>query len=124
MPDYVITREDFLYRRFPIIDKPNYAVFWKMDNGRKVPSSAAFKTKANEKGLSVNIAALTTPESTIGNVKKFGAAEISASTPIDLGYHCQHDAQPGNNAHALIVGNTNPIAKKLSKSITQIFQFD
>lgn len=56
MPNYSITDADFLYRRFSILDEPNYAVFWKLDNGRKIPSSAAFKTKPNEDGLSVNIA--------------------------------------------------------------------
>lgn len=123
MPDYSITNTDFLYRRFTISDEPNYAVFWKLDNGRKVPSSAAFKTKPNENGLSVNIAALTTPEITAGNIVEFSVAEISATTPISLGYECQYNPQPENNAHALIVGDTKPIAKKLSKAITQVFQF-
>ncbi len=123
MPNYSITNADFLYRRFSILDEPNYAVFWKLDNGRKIPSSAAFKTKPNEDGLSVNIAALTTPEATVGNAEEFGVAEISASTPIGLGYECKHNPQPDNNSHALIVGDTKPIAKKLSKAITQVFQF-
>lgn len=123
MPNYSITDADFLYRRFSILDEPNYAVFWKLDNGRKIPSSAAFKTKPNEDGLSVNIAALTTPEATVGDAKEFGVAEISASTPIGLGYECEHDPKPDNDAHALIVGDTKPIAKKLSKAIIQVFQF-
>ena len=123
MPNYSITNVDFLYRRFSILDDPNYAVFWKLENGRKIPSSAAFKTKPNEDGLSVNIAALTTPEITVVNEKEFGVAEFSASTPIDLGYECEHNPQPDNNSHALIVGDTNQIAKKLSKAITQVFQF-
>lgn len=121
--NYTITKTDFLYRRFPIIDEPNFAVFWKIDNGRKIPSSAAFKTKSNEDGLSVNIANLTTLQTTVGNATEFGVAEISASTPIDLGYECTHNPQPGNNAHALIVGDTKPIAKKLSKAVIQVFQF-
>ena len=124
MPNYTITNADFLYRRFSILDEPNYAVFWKLDNGRKIPSSAAFKTKPNEDGLSVNIAALTTPEATVGNAEEFGVAEISAATPIGLGYDCIHNPQPENDAHALIVGDTKPIAKKLSKAITQVFNFE
>lgn len=123
MPNYSITGADFLYRRFSILDEPNYAVFWKLENGKKIPSSAAFKTKSNEDGLSINIAALTTPEATVGNAKAFGVAEISASTPISLGYDCTHNPQPENFAHALIVGDTKPIAKKLAKAITQVFQF-
>ncbi len=121
MPNYSITNADFLYRRFSILNEPNYAVFWKLENGRKIPSSAAFKTKQNEDGLSVNIAALTTPEATLENDFEFAVAEISASTPIDLGYECKHNPKPNNNAHALIVGDTKPIAKKLSRSIKQVF---
>jgi hypothetical protein len=30
---------------------------------------------------------------------------------------------PDNNAHVLIVGDTKPIAKKLSKAITRVFDF-
>jgi len=123
MPDYSITNSDFLYRRFSILEEPNYAVFWKLENGKKIPSSAAFKTKPNENGLSVDIATLTTPETTVGNSNEFGVAEFSAETPINLGYVCIHDPMPDNNAHALIVGDTKPIAKKLSKAITRVFDF-
>lgn len=123
MPDYSITNTDFLYRRFSILDEPNYAVFWKLENGKKIPSSAAFKTKPNENGLSVDIAALTTPEITVGNSNEFGVAEISAETPINLGYICKHDPMPDNQAHALIVGDTKTIAKKLSKAVTRVFNF-
>jgi len=123
MPNYLITNVDFLYRRFPILDEPKYALFWKLDNGKKIPSSATFKTKPNEDGLSVNIAALTSPKETVGNAKEFGVAEISASIPINLGYQCKHDPKHDNNSHALIIGDTNPIAKKLSKAVTQVFQF-
>lgn len=123
MPDYSITNSDFLYRRFSILEEPNYAVFWKLENGKKIPSSAAFKTKPNENGLSVDIATLTTPETTVGNSNEFGVAEISAETPINLGYVCIHDPMSDNNAHALILGDTKPIAKKLSKAITRVFDF-
>lgn len=123
MPDYIITEIDFLYRRFSILDQPNYAVFWKLENGRKIPSSAAFKTKPNEDGLSVNIASLTTPQKTVEISTDFGVAEISASTPINLGYQCIQNIKPDNDAHALIVGDTNPIAKKLSRAVTQVFVF-
>lgn len=123
MPNYSITDTDFLYRRFSISEEPNYTVFWKLVNGRKTPSSAAFKTKPNEDGLSVNIAALTTPKATVGDLERFGVAEILALTPISLGYLCEHNPQPDNNAHALIIGDTKPIAKKLSKAITNVFQF-
>jgi hypothetical protein len=119
MPDYIITSHDNLYRRVPR-NNPNY---WKEINGIKIPSSFAFKTKTEEDGLSVNIATLTTPVATVGNINEFGVAEISASTPIGLGFECKHDPQPENDAHALIVGNTNPIAKKLSNAVTQVILF-
>ncbi len=123
MANYEITDLDFLYRRFYILDEPKYTGFWKLENGRKIPSSAAFKTKPNENGLSVNIAALTTPEKTVGDALSFGVAEISASIPLSLGFECVHDIQPDNEAHALILGDTKSIAKKLSKAVTQVFQF-
>ncbi len=108
MSDYIITVEDYLYRRVPK-NNPNY---WKEINGDKIPSSFAFKTKPNEDGLSVNIAALTTLKATVGNAKEVGIAEISAATPIGLGYQCKQDKQPDNDAHALIIGNTNPIGQR------------
>lgn len=123
MFEYTITNKDFLFRRFSIIDEPKYEGFWKLKNGIKIPSSAAFKTKPNEDGLSVDIAALTTLELASLYPEKFGVAEFSASIPIDLRYECKHKPSPKNKAHAIIVGNTNPIAKKLSLSITQVFQF-
>src|SRR4051812_33572669 len=96
---YVITDEDSLYRRFPIVEEPKYLSFWKWVDGKKVPSSAAFKTKPNENGLSVDIAALTTPEKTKGDSILFGVAEVPSATPIHLGYTCKQDKQPGNDAH-------------------------
>lgn len=123
MPNYAITSEDHLYRRFSILDEPNYAVFWKFDNGRKIPTSAAFKTKPKEDGLSVNIAALTTLEDTITNYPNDAVAEFSASIPLYEGYNCLHKPSKNNKAHSIIEGDTNPIAKKLSKSVTKVFQF-
>jgi len=116
MPDYVITAKDNLYRRIPL--KP---YFWKEINGKKIPSSFAFKTKPDEDGLSVNIAALTTIKETILDRKKFGVAEFSAKVPLELDYDCIYDPQPDNKAHALIAGDTNRIAKKLSFAAKQVF---
>jgi len=119
MSAYKINNDDFLYRRIP---KKN-PFCWKEVDGKKIPSSANFKTDKGEDGLSVNIAKLTTPEKTAIDTNDFAVAEFSASTPIELGYKCEHNPKPDNDAHALIVGDTKPIAKKLSKAITQVFHF-
>jgi len=116
MFNYNISNTDNLYRRVPKIE-----FYWKYVNGKKVPSSFAFKTRSNEDGLSVNIEALTTLELTVEKPELFGVAKFSASIPIGLDYPCRHDPKPDNDAHALIVGNTKPIAKKLSKSITEVY---
>ncbi len=116
----IITKEDFLYRRFPIAEEPKYLSFWKMVDGKKVPSSAAFKTKPGEDGLSVELAKLTTPEKAKGNPSTFGIAEFSANIPLSAGYECVHDKK-GSKAHALIIGDTNPIAKKLSRNLNAIY---
>jgi len=122
MPEeYIITPDDFLYRRFPI-NNPN---FWKWANERKVPTSAAFKTKPGENGLSVDIAALTTPEKSVMDTTMFNIAEISAATPINLNIPCVHNPMPDNEAHALILGeNTKAISKKLSLAVTNIYNFE
>ena len=120
MAEYLIKKVNVLYRRFPVLENPNYSIFWKLENGKKIPTSAAFKTKPNEEGLSLNIAALTTIEKTIKNPKEFGIAEFSAEIPINLGFECKHDPKYDNYAHALILGDTKPIAKKLSKGVTRV----
>lgn len=120
--DYKITNADLLYRRFPIKDEPRFTAFYKVDGDKRVPTSAAFKTKPGEDGLSVNIAKLTTVEDTIEDPEFFGVAEFPASVPLNAGYPCVQDEQPGNIAHALIVGDTNPIAKQLSRSVTRVYQ--
>ncbi len=121
--DYTITNDDLLYRRFPIKAEPAYMPFWKQEGDRKIPTSAAFKTKPGENGLSVNIAALTTPELTVESYTVFAVAEFPASVPLSAGYQCAQDEEVDNVAHALVLGDTNPIAKKLSRSVTHVFEF-
>ena len=116
MPDYIITNGDILLRRVPNAN-PNY---WKILDGKRVASSFAFKTKPGEDGLSVSIAALTTLQNAAGNSDQFSVAAIPASVPTELGYQCRHDPKLDNEAHALIVGDTNPIAKKLSIAAVQV----
>lgn len=113
---YNITNDDLLYRRIP--HQPS---FWKDVNGVKVPSSGNFKTNKGEDGLSVNIAAIIKPAAIVAKHPNNDVAEFSASVPVAEGFNC---IQKGKDAsHAIIEGDTNPIAKKLAKAITQVFQF-
>ena len=117
---YIISPQDILCRRFPI-DNP---FFWKWVGDRKVPTSAAFKTKPGEDGLSVEIAHLTTADISIQDPLKFNLALLQASVPMEIGLVCIHNPLPNNNAHALIVGeNTKSIAKKLSLGVKEIISF-
>jgi hypothetical protein len=110
--NFTIIEETELYRRFPI--EPHLDSFYKIVEGKKIPSSAAFKTKANEDGLSIDIAELTTPAKSVLDDKKFGLAKFLAKIPLEAGLKCVHDPKPNNSAHALILGDTKKIAKKLS----------
>jgi hypothetical protein len=113
---YNITNDDLLYRRIPHIPS-----FWKVVNGVRIPSSGNFKTNKGEDGLSVNIAELITPEAIAANYPGNDVAGFSASVPILEGFNC---IQKGKDAsHAIIEGDTNPIAKKLAKAITEVFHF-
>lgn len=117
---YSISGTDNLFRRFPIVNEPKYISFWKEVNGRKIPTSAAFKTKSHEDGLSVDIVALTTPELSVGDPSTFNLCALSASVPLNLGKECRHNPEENNYAHALIMGDTNKIAKKLQQNATVI----
>jgi hypothetical protein len=114
---YNITIDDFLYRRIP----KNNPHCWKEVNGVKVLSSFSFKTKPDEDGLSVNIAALIEPEIIVAKYPNNDVAKLPASVPIIEGYNC---VQKGKDAtHAIIEGDTNPIAKKLAKAVIHVYQF-
>lgn len=113
---YNITNNDLLYRRIPH-DRPDC---WKDVNGVKVLSSFNFKTKPNEDGLSMNIAKLITPREIFHKYPNNDVAELPASVPIREGFNC---IQKGHDpTHGIIEGNTNPIAKKLAKAVTQVFK--
>ena len=108
---YVITPEDKLIRR--IIRQPD---FFKEVDGVLRPSSAAFKLKSGEDGVSVDIQALTTLEKAIPNTVTHTGAILPAQVPLSLGLPCVHDPVPGNDAHALIKNVTASIAKRLAKA--------
>jgi len=113
---YNITKEDLLYRRIP--HQPS---FWKDVNGVKVPSSGNFKTNKGEDGLSVNIATLIKPEAIFAKHPNNDVAEFLASVPIAEGFNCIQKGK--DSTHAIIEGDTNPIAKKIAKAVTTVHRF-
>jgi len=104
---YKIEPTDWLLRRIP--NKPNFFV-----NGRI--TSACFKTHTGEDGLSVDIEKLVEDIREKYNPATHSLGEILAKLPMDEGYECRHDPIEGNSSHALIVGDTRKIAKKLARS--------
>lgn len=106
METYKVKDIDELLRRVPKV--PSH-----YNNGRI--TSAAFKPKPGEDGLSVDILCLTTIEISIKDVSKFFAALLTAKDVIKEGCECVHDPIPENYSHALIKGITRQISKKLSE---------
>jgi len=105
LESFIIQEKDELLRRVPKI--PSH-----FNNGSI--TSAAFKPKPNEDGLSVDLLRLTTIDFFINDPNKYLAAEIIAGDAIKEGCECIHDPLPDNHAHALIKGITKQIARKLS----------
>ena len=105
--EYSITKKDKLLRKITRI--PSH-----IKNGRV--TSACFKTKPNEDGLSVDVWKLIEDIKTHINERTHTGATISAELPMSLGYECKHVPKDYNYAHSLIVGNTNPIAKILANN--------
>jgi hypothetical protein len=110
---YTITTADTLVRRIPKV--PSHC---KIIEGRIMATSGAFKTNTGEDGLSVDILALTTLLQAVQNPQKNYAGLLKAEVPMNEKYECRHDPKDYNQAHALIVGNTRPIAKKLAAACT------
>ena len=114
MEIYIIQGKDELLRRVPKV--PSH-----FNNGRI--TSAAFKPRPGENGLSVDILSLTTIETSLKNPDKLLAAIIKAEDAVKEGCECFHDPVPDNYSHALIKGITKQIARKLS-GICKIVDID
>jgi hypothetical protein len=112
---YTITGSDDLLRR--IIRQPQ---FFKEVDGIRKASSAAFKLKSGEDGLSVDIMALTSLGKAIANPVTHTGAVLSAQVPLNLSLPCVHDPITGNEAHALIKNVTSSLAKQLAKNAVLI----
>lgn len=113
MPPYQITIADELLRRVP-----RQPAFFKEVNGIRQLSSAAFKMKSSEDGLSVDIRALTTLAQAVPNLGTHTAAILPARVPLTMGLPCDHNPVPGNDAHALIRNVTSSIARQLAEQAT------
>lgn len=107
MSVHQITSEDELLRR--IILQPQF--FKVMPDGVRRPTSAAFKMRSGEDGLSVDIMALTTLEQAIATRSTHTGALLAAKVPLDNQCPCVHDPVAGNPAHALIRNVTPALAK-------------
>jgi len=100
--DRLLRRVQFLH---PDFIKPN-----------GTPSSASFSLKTGEKGLSVDIERLTTYEKSILDKTRFRLFYLYASLTVQLGLTNQHDPQPDNYAHTLIMGNISRSVSRLLAS--------
>lgn len=107
MSVHQITPEDELLRR--IILQPQF--FKTTPDGVRRPTSAAFKMRSGEDGLSVDILGLTSLEQAIANPATHTGALLLAKVPLDQNCPCVHDPVAGNPAHALIKNVTSALAK-------------
>lgn len=86
-------------------------------NEQNTITSACFKTKKGEDGLSVDIQKLIEGDITNRyNNDTHILALIKAKIPMDLGYECQHKPVEGNYSHGIIIGDTSSIAKQLASN--------
>lgn len=106
-----ISPNDDLIRRIP--KTPSH-----LKDGR--PTSACFKLKPGEDGISVDILRLTTVRNSIKNPKTHLAGILRASIPINYGCNCVHSPVESNEAHALIKDVNKAIARKLASECIMI----
>ncbi len=120
---YIITAKDTLIRKIPRV--PSHIKI-SIENGKEVKriTSANFKTKKGEDGLSVQIEKLVESTDTVVNQTTHTAAFFLAKVPMDLGKECKHDPTATEYAHALIVGDTRSIAKKIANACHKILDED
>jgi hypothetical protein len=99
--------EDDLYRRFP----GKY-----LDDAGNL-SSAAFQNTGGTDDMSVDLARMTTPETTALDNEVFGVAMIKAGYARGQNQIVFHSPSEGNNAHSTVQGRkTRGIKKKLAES--------
>lgn len=100
-----INPDDELYRRLA----PSHI----RDNG--TVNSAAFKlSDVYETEISVDIAKLTDPQTSVNRAGRAGfrLAAVQSKHPVELGFRIVPDPVPGNDAHPLLMGRND---KRISR---------
>ena len=110
---FEITLETVLIRRVPL--NPNF-----IDVNGQV-TSACFKIKKGEDGLSINIKDLVDDVNVLYNNRTHTLRCFKASIPIDSGCSCIHNPQVNNYSHGLVLGDINKIARKLATECTVVY---
>jgi hypothetical protein len=91
-----------------------------------IPASSSFQLKKNtdgsiENGLSVDLERLITYDLSIEDITRFRLYAVIANDVRNLGLECEHDPQPYNVAHSLIIGSiTKPLSRKLASMAVRI----
>lgn len=106
---YTISINDNLLRTLP--KKPDF-----IDENNNI-TSAVFKNskKDTDGGVSVNIEYLVLNILEMFNIDTHTIVRLSARIPLELNCNCLHDPLPENDAHALILNVTKPIARIFAK---------
>jgi len=116
MPDRVADTE-WLYRR----GYPNK----KYMNPDGSATSRTFALRAKDEGkLSVDVASMTNPPTSIGDASRFALYEIQNLAIIRLGLSTFHEPLPANPAHAVIIGmniDDEIIPGRLARASRRVF---
>jgi len=102
---------DALYRRV--------AEYWIKESGEI--SSAAFQNAVGTDEMSVDLARLTTPQTTALNESNYGVASFLAGVARELDQEVFHSPTQDNVAHSTVKGEkTRSIRRKLGRKSTLI----
>lgn len=114
--DPTINDDEHLWRRV-LVDDP-FQVKKDPKTGQPRPSSAAFKSSTQL--TSVAVASLTTPEEFLAGFSRHSLVEVNARAVRDAGCILVRDPEPGNPAHAHIIGITREDGRLTSSEARRI----
>lgn len=114
--DSSIPDDELLYRRIPI--QPSDTIQPTETQGEFRPSSGSFRSDGP---LSIDRAALTTPEQTRDRAKPgvFHVAQFQAKVARQCGCRVVQDPQPDNPSHVLLFGDHESGSGALNKKQTK-----